>query len=65
MMEENSNTKTELNIRIAESLIQAAKKCLWDEWNDYADVQIWMGTMEDMRLKTEILLEKYLNGKLK
>lgn len=62
-IELKSNTKS--NIRMALSFISEAKRCLFDEWNDYADVQIWMGTMEDMRLKTEILLEKYLNGKLK
>ena len=64
-MEENSNTKTESNIRMALSFISEAKRCLFDEWNNYADVQIWMSAMEDMRLKTEVLLEKYLNGKLK
>ena len=57
--------KIEENIRMAEGFISEAKKCLWEEYDNYADVQRWMGKAEDLRLLTTILLSKHLNGKLK
>ena len=60
-----SSLDTETKLRLAEEMIQQAKKLLWDEWNDYADVQMWMSKMESARLATDILLDDYLHGKWK
>jgi len=60
-----SSLDTETKLRLAEEMIQQAKKLLWDEWNDYADVQMWMHDMEMARMKTSILLSSYLHGQWK
>jgi len=57
--------KIEENIRMAEGFISEAKRCLREEYDNYADVQRWMNKAEDLRLLTTILLSKHLNGKLK
>jgi len=57
--------KTESNIRMALSLIQGAKSYLWDEYEAYADAQLWMHEMENILKKTEELLEKHLKGTMK
>ena len=57
--------KIEENIRMAEAFISKAKKCMSEEYANYADVQRWMNKAEDLRLLTTILLSKHLNGKLK
>ena len=59
-----TNSTIEQHILQAERLIQEAKNCLHDEWNDYKNIQEWMSDMEDMRLKTSMLLSKCLLGKL-
>lgn len=64
MNEIELESNTESNIRMALSFISEAKRCLFDEWNNYADVQIWMSAMEEMRQHTETLLDKYLKGNL-
>ena len=50
--------------RMAETLIQEAKKLLWPEWNDYADVQQIMFDLESVRMKMDILVSKQIEGKL-
>jgi len=57
--------KIEENIRMAEGFISEAKRCLREEYDNYADVQKWMNKVEDLRELTAILLSKHLNGKLK
>jgi len=57
--------RIEENIRMAESFISEAKKCLSEEYDNYADVQKWMNKAEDLRELTAALLSKHLNGKLK
>ena len=56
--------KIEANIRMAEGFISEAKRCMREEYDNYADVQRWMNKAEDLRLLTTILLSKHLNGKL-
>ena len=56
--------KIEENIRMAEGFISEAKRCMKEEYDNYADVQKWMNKAEDLRLLTTILLSKHLNGKL-
>ena len=57
--------KIEENIRMAEGFISEAKMCLMEEYDNYADVQMWMNKAEDLRWLTTILLSKHLDGKLK
>jgi len=52
------------NIRMAECFISEAKRCMSEEYDNYADVQRWMNKAEDLRMLTTILLSKHLNGKL-
>ena len=54
----------ESDIRFAENLIQEAKNTLAKYWNDYADIQRWMGDAEQARMATSILLNKYLSNGL-
>ena len=49
------------DIRLAENLIQEAKNTLAKYWNDYADIQRWMGDAEQLRMSTDILLSKHLS----
>lgn len=51
----------ESDIRFAENLIQEAKNTLAKYWNDYADIQQWMGDVEQARMETSILLSKHLS----
>lgn len=55
----------ENNIRTAEMYISKAKDALSVYYDDYADIQEWMHEMELVRSKTETLLSKLLNDKLK
>lgn len=57
--------RIEENIRMAEGFISEAKRCMSEDYNNYADVQRWMNKAEDLRELTTILLSKHLNGKLK
>jgi hypothetical protein len=59
------NERIEDNIRMAEAFISKAKKCMSEEYTNYADIQRWMNKAEDLRELTAILLSKHLNGKLK
>lgn len=59
-----TNSTIEQRILQAERLIQEAKNCLNDEYNNYKNIQEWMTNMEDMRLKTSMLLSKCLLGRL-
>lgn len=49
---------------MAEGFISEAKRCMSEEYDNYADVQRWMNKAEDLRMLTTILLSKHLNGKL-
>ena len=55
----------ENNIRTAEMYICKAKNALSVYYDDYADIQGWMHEMELVRSKTETLMSKFLNDKLK
>lgn len=55
----------ENNIRTAEMYICKAKNALSVYYDDYADIQEWMHEMELVRSKTETLMSKFLNDKLK
>lgn len=57
--------RIEENIRMAEGFIQNAKLCMSANYDNYADIQMWMNKAEDLRELTAILLSKHLNGKLK
>lgn len=49
------------DIRLVENLIQEAKNTLAKYWDDYADIQRWMGDAEQLRMSTDILLSKHLS----
>ena len=57
--------RVEENIRMAEGFISKAKWCMSADYDNYADIQMWMNKAEDLRELTAILLSKHLNGKLK
>lgn len=63
--EEKEKDRTETQIRTAESYIQQAKNILSEYYDEYADIQEWMNEMEAVRMMTENLLSKFLNGKMK
>lgn len=63
--EEKEKDRTETQIRTAESYIQQAKNILSEYYDEYADIQEWMNEMEAVRMATENLLSKFLNGKMK
>lgn len=63
--EEKEKDRTETQIRTAESYIQQAKNILSEYYDEYADIQEWMNEMEAVRMVTENLLSKFLNGKMK
>lgn len=64
IMTEQEKRKTEDNIRLAESLIQKAKECFYGVYDDYADVQKLVHTIEGIRQETEMVLTKFLDNKL-
>lgn len=63
--QQKEKDRTENQIRIAEWYISLAKNILFEYYDDYADIQEWMSEMEAVRMKTEILLSKFLNGEMK
>ena len=56
--------RIEENIRMAEFFISEAKRCMSEDYDNYADVQRWMNKAENLRGLTVSLLSKHLNGKL-
>lgn len=63
--QQKEKDRTETQIRTAESYIQQAKNILSEYYDEYADIQEWMNEMEAVRSKTETLMSKFLNDKLK
>lgn len=63
--QQKEKDRTETQIRTAESYIQQAKNILSEYYDEYADIQEWMNEMEAVRMMTENLLSKFLNGKMK
>lgn len=63
--QQKEKDRTETQIRTAESYIQQAKNILSEYYDEYADIQEWMNEMESVRMMTENLLSKFLNGKMK
>ena len=63
--QQKEKDRTETQIRTAESYILQAKNILFEYYDDYADIQEWMNEMEAVRMMTETLLTKFLNGKMK
>lgn len=52
------------NLNMAESMVGASKAVLRDYWDDYIEVQEWFGMAEDLRLRTEYLKSRVINGTL-
>ena len=63
--QQKEKDRTETQIRTAESYIQQAKNILSEYYDEYADIHVWMNEMEAVRMMTENLLSKFLNGKMK
>lgn len=63
--QQKEKDRTETKIRTAESYIQQAKNILSEYYDEYADIQEWMNEMEAVRMMTETLLSKFLNGEMK
>ena len=63
--QQKEKDRTETQIRTAESYIQQAKNILSEYYDEYADIQEWMREMETVRMMTETLLSKFLNGEMK
>ena len=63
--QQKEKDRTETQIRTAESYIQQAKNILSEYYDEYADIQEWMNEMEAVRMMTETLLSKFLNGEMK
>lgn len=63
--QQKEKDRTETQIRTAESYIQQAKNILSEYYDEYADIQEWMNEMEAVRMMTETLLSRFLNGEMK
>ena len=57
--------KLEADLTMAERYITEAKKCLFDHYEDYADVQRVMVDLEAVRMAAETLVSKFHNNTLK